>query len=685
MSTLRRAWSIDNLRRAWGWVRSNPDRAYKSYFRELYSAYAIADEALLAHLADRLRRGIYQPTDACKIFLPKASGILRPVSLLAVEDQIVYQALANIVAERLFPHVAKRYNHQVFGHLYAGVASPWFYRKWSDGYRAFNKAAEAAFARGYKWTASFDLTAFYESIDHQVLRHFLERIGCDSELAKKLNEYLSKWTATSRRIYQGHGIPQGPLSSGLIAESVLTHFDENHRAESGVKYFRYVDDIRLFARDDRRLRGMLVALDRLSKDVGLFPQSSKIDIHEIADIQEELKTVSAPLEEVLAEPEIDQKALRRRLVELSPQFQVKNSTRFKYLLARATPSAGTTDRLWRIYEKQPHLYDAVSRYLARSRKFTDKVGNRLVEAVERQEIYPGVRAAFINVSIGKLSGGALTRAKRRFKPLWTPRSSPADLSDALAAWLHYERRFTDRQAEYSVVSTKPGWLRARIQYSVPWSDLPESHRRAWLNANLRSDSADVAVSAARLMSVLAVTVLRPVRDVHPLARLVLKEFGALRRAKAGVCGIRLAIEEMTGCDIAVAWRAFFGRNYKYAEAQIVECKGYFKTSANSWVNGTDVFIDWLLDALFRRDPALGTYTMGNVGGYLSHGALRANYPAVFRLLNEIHTKRYESNLSHALVRRSGQPTRRIQFTWLRKGAGLIRRAAEELAIRYPAG
>lgn len=75
MSGLRRARSVENLRRAWGWVRSNPDRAYKSYFRELYSAYATADEALLRHLANRLRRGIYTPTDACKVFLPKPSGI----------------------------------------------------------------------------------------------------------------------------------------------------------------------------------------------------------------------------------------------------------------------------------------------------------------------------------------------------------------------------------------------------------------------------------------------------------------------------------------------------------------------------------------------------------------------------------------------------------------------------------
>ena len=89
----------ENLARAWRWVRSNPDRGYKTYFRELYSAYAVADDALLQHLGDRIKRGIYHPTDAMKIFFPKASGILRPYSLLSVEDQIVYQAAVNVVAE----------------------------------------------------------------------------------------------------------------------------------------------------------------------------------------------------------------------------------------------------------------------------------------------------------------------------------------------------------------------------------------------------------------------------------------------------------------------------------------------------------------------------------------------------------------------------------------------------------
>src|SRR6267143_5808900 len=244
MSDLAQARQVSNLRRAWRWIRSNPDRVFKSYFRDLYSAYAVADEKLLVHLGDRLRRGIYTPGNSCKIYFPKASGILRPYSLLGIEDQIVYQALTNVIAERFVPSIRHRYNTEVFGHLYAGSRSTWFYRKWSDGYRAFNRETETAFHAGYIWRATFDLTAFYDSIDHSVLRQILRRVGVSEDLSRALTDYLAKWTATATRIYHNHGIPQGPLSSGLIAETVLSHFDEGHRIRYDVRYFRYVDDIR---------------------------------------------------------------------------------------------------------------------------------------------------------------------------------------------------------------------------------------------------------------------------------------------------------------------------------------------------------------------------------------------------------------------------------------------------------
>lgn len=359
MSDVQKLRDLENLRRAWRWIRTNPDPTYKSYFRDLYRNFAAAEDALLADLSERLRREVYTPTAASKLFFPKASGILRPYSLLTVEDQIVYQAAANLIAERLLPRVSHRYYKQVFGHLYAGKNSTWFYRKWSDGYRQFNNSAREAFADGFTFTASFDLTAYYDSLDHGVLRHFLERIGLEPDFCKQLTNWLEKWTATEREIYHNHGIPQGPLASGLVSEVVLSHLDLLKLKGVKFRYLRYVDDVRLFAKVEGDLRRLLVALDLLSKDIGLFPQSAKIGIHEIHDIEEELKSVSNPTETAVVTKHVDQKKLLKRIVQLTPHYSVANHTRFKFLLAHARPNARLTARLWKILQKNPDLYKSI--------------------------------------------------------------------------------------------------------------------------------------------------------------------------------------------------------------------------------------------------------------------------------------------------------------------------------------
>jgi len=341
MGTFELASAPDNLSRAWRWIRSNPDRAYKGYFRRLYRDYAFADTALLADLHDRLRRELYEPAHSCKLHFPKPSGVLRPYTLLTVEDQIAYQAMVNIVAEKLFPKVRSRYLVECFGHLYAGKTGIWFYRKWQDCYRLFNKATRKAVTDGFRYAARFDLTAFYDSLDHGVLQHFLEKIGCDRDFCKRLTRWLSYWTATNKRIYHNHGIPQGPLSSGLLSEVVLQHFDRNHGSPKNVRYLRYVDDIRLFGKSEKELRRMLGKLDLLSKDVGLFPQTSKIDIHIVNNIEEELKTISPAWHAIWDEDDrsVDQKHLRSHLIKVTPRFRVTDPTQFKFLLGRARPSA----------------------------------------------------------------------------------------------------------------------------------------------------------------------------------------------------------------------------------------------------------------------------------------------------------------------------------------------------------
>jgi Reverse transcriptase (RNA-dependent DNA polymerase) len=360
MTTLTQAYRRDNLERAWGWIKSNPDAKYKNYCGQPYSRYALADASLLDELKEELDRGIYEPTHATKVLLPKKSGILRPYTTLTVEDQIVYQAMANVIADQLGPRMRSQYLQVSFGHMFAGKSSTWFYKPWKQGYSAFNKLSRDAFKRGLKFTASFDLTACYDSLDYQVLCHFLRQLNLDEEFCNKLKAYLGVWTATDTRIYHSHGIPQGPLSSGLLSEVVLRHVDLNYGARSNVRYLRYVDDIRLFASREDALRRMLIRLDTLSKGIGLFPQAAKINIHEIDDIEEELKSVSGLYEtdnenDQDEDETSDQDQIRRKLIELSPRFKVENNTRFKFLLSRADPSSKLNARLLKISLERPDL------------------------------------------------------------------------------------------------------------------------------------------------------------------------------------------------------------------------------------------------------------------------------------------------------------------------------------------
>jgi len=211
--------------------------------------------------------------------------------------------------------------------------------------------------------AFFDLTACYDSIDHHVLRHFLKELDLDTEFIDFVLKNLRHWTKadTGNPIYQGHGIPQGPLPSGLLAEVVLSHFDKQRGARRKVKYFRYVDDIRLYAKDERHLRQMIVELDLLSKSIGLFPQSSKIDIREVTDVEGEIKSISNPPEPVYRRYGF-QKIVHKRLKTLTHHYRIEDETRFKYVLARVSPAIATSRRLLRIVRGYPHLYISIFRY-----------------------------------------------------------------------------------------------------------------------------------------------------------------------------------------------------------------------------------------------------------------------------------------------------------------------------------
>jgi hypothetical protein len=237
--------------------------------------------------------------------------------LLSLNDQVVYQAIANTIADRYFAVLRPHYEVKAFGALYAGRSSKFFYRSWKKSYKAFNKAVKRAFLNGNDIMADFDLVSFFDLIDHKVLREILSVRVKSGEVLDLLLTCLECWTKGNPNIYsRGHGIPQGPEASAFLAEIFLHEFDQGKYGR--VKYLRYVDDVKLLGKKFSSVRRALVRLDLRSKTLGLVPQAQKIELRKVTDIDAELKDVPSSIAgpTLPRPPRSVSKAAQRRLERL---------------------------------------------------------------------------------------------------------------------------------------------------------------------------------------------------------------------------------------------------------------------------------------------------------------------------------------------------------------------------------
>ncbi|MGB7569326.1 MAG: reverse transcriptase domain-containing protein, partial [Chitinivibrionales bacterium] len=501
--------------------------------------------------------------------------------------------------------------------LYAGRGSRFFYQRWQDGYGSFSDALRAAFSKGFVFAASFDLTACYDSIDHSVLTYFLEDIGFEKEFCLRLCNYLKHWTASSAQqpIYQGHGIPQGPLPSGLLSEVVLRYFDAHILKNPRVHYFRYVDDIRLLAKSEIDLRHTVISLDMLSKNIGLFPQSSKIEIHRITDIDNEIKSISHPPEIVISPPEPNQAALRKRLRELTQHYTLKNETRFRYILGSALPSIPLARRLLRLLVKYPHLYISISNYLAKFSSLSQSVSTECVKLLKSHDLYASFSAYFIRVLNGRIHSSSVNKLvslcfiKRKDKD---PELRAAVQGTLIfynkLKWLAIQKAYQD----------KDWWVRSEL-IGVLKKDLIGAPSYSFLIHTLLKDKKiDVAITAADALIASDIPAPSPISGVNRMAQVSLKQAGLIGRIKTDQCFIGESFVKILGKRLAFNdWRQILGGNYGMVLKKVVRWKGYFETDATAWVNISDTLNDVLLDNLYKHEKTLGTYSLGNMGCVLA--------------------------------------------------------------------
>jgi retron-type reverse transcriptase len=291
---------IENLKLAYFRIVCWPERLVKDRFG--IHAFGADLDNNLRLLSEKLISGKYSPQRAFKYYEPKSSGTQRTKSLLMIEDALVYQAIANVIASRNYDLLAEHDNF-VFGSvlvpetkqgvelLHKEDPKYFFFKFWKTLFVKFKDSVIKAIELD-KATHKFetDITGFFDSIPHyNLLLTLSTHFGVEDDILDLLSVCLNAWSGTKESSTPGVGIPQGPQPSYLLANLLLYPLDKQLISEA-FKYYRYMDDINIYGYSEDELRNVLVIIDNYLKGNGLSINAKKTGITPI-DKEKEDATV----------------------------------------------------------------------------------------------------------------------------------------------------------------------------------------------------------------------------------------------------------------------------------------------------------------------------------------------------------------------------------------------------------
>jgi len=125
--------SIHNFELAYIRLKTKKRDRYKSFFYEDFEVFEFEFHENIERLCQDVHENIYNPQKTDKYYIPKENGLVRPITLLSLFDQIVYQAIANVIADHLYDRMSQYFNSTTFGNVFIRTSdnnAVFFFEKW---------------------------------------------------------------------------------------------------------------------------------------------------------------------------------------------------------------------------------------------------------------------------------------------------------------------------------------------------------------------------------------------------------------------------------------------------------------------------------------------------------------------------------------------------------------------------
>jgi len=225
-----------DLSRLWAAYAAISPKAAPGVDQVTWAAYGQDLRANLEDLLRRVRSGAYRASPSRRVYIPKSDGRQRPLGIATLEDKIVQRAVVEVLNAI--------YEEDFLGFSYG-------FRPGRKPHDALDALAVGIEKRNVNWILDADIRGFYDAIDHEWLRKFVEHRIADKRVLRLIQKWLSagviedgSWSASEE------GAPQGASASPLLANVYLHYvFDlwarhwRNRQAHGDVIIVRFAGDI----------------------------------------------------------------------------------------------------------------------------------------------------------------------------------------------------------------------------------------------------------------------------------------------------------------------------------------------------------------------------------------------------------------------------------------------------------
>lgn len=658
--------SRGNLQLAWSRVTSGLNISYKDPYRPIVEAYELASDLCLADLRARLMAGTYAPHAPFRYYLPKASGLQRPISHLVLEDLVVLHAMANLFARQVFDVRKSIEGRYVFSNYLNPPDSPFAVRQWWIGHAEMLGRLDRLYRSGHSWVVKFDLSSFYDTISHDLLLRVIAPRGGSGELVEKAGQWLRCWTSPKSGSSYSHGIPQGPVASDVLAEAFLLGIDI--AMSRRYKYTRYVDDIRVFGRSEAEIRQAMVLLDELCRERGLIPHVDKLGIVRLRNLKG-LQEIAPRVDLYHRPPRLqrlpEEKVWKNLGKAMDPKRKVvEEKTLFRFTLFRAPRSSRVLRLVLRMWRNAPEHTDVFATYL------DQYATSRLIPATASEIVrsnypYDAVKGAqwllLAKLASARRMRALVGRATRDVRSLVT---GTATRRGAFAFLCAAQARGMGRHMYLM------SWLRHPLMQAFSARFIPEpiGPVEGVVRQLLERSTPDPSLALTRLLAAGTADpqqILGRGRALNPVAQLVFESAGIIpetRRRRRDRIG--LILSRRFGVADWPKWRRLLGPEYAHASSLLAMAERYYEGHYTPWLAHVDSLNEAVFRALQRHLAVRGNAgtiatarqngELIDYGGLIRGNAFEREFPDLSSLLVVVHERRNRLPSSHPYARRGGR-------------------------------